>query len=890
MKQAFVLNFAAAALTILTLAPSARAINIGAGVTVTENFDGIGGVAAATLPADWKVDTNNTVRNVGNYSAAVAATAKSAGNNMSATAANGIYNYGAGEVASATDRAVGFISSGSASKTGNLYVKLDNNGASDINSFTISYNVEKYRHGQNPTAYQFQLYYSTDGSTWTSAGTDFLTTFAADGDNNGYAAAPGLTNAVSAKVLTVAVSAGSSLYLCWSYSVATGTTTSNAQGLGVDDVSITANGSMPAEPTTQSSGVSFANVQSRQMDVSWTPGNGASRLVVAKAGSAPTGAPADGTAYPANAAYGTGATALGDGFVVYNGSGSTFTLSGLAGNTTYYVKVFEYNGSGSVANYLTSGTPADGSHATLVSTLSSQSDIVRASGFTEPANIAYALYQEADITDANSIEMARFTLRDGGGSADTDSAATTLTAITLAVVNGGSLRRVALYDGASEIAEVAGGTNVSFSGLAGLAAADGSTKSFSVRATFVTNVVDNQQLQFTVTSATADPDGSMFAAANAGGAASATTGDANRIEVTATKLVFATVPASVGIGQNFAVTVQALDDYNNVDLDSTTAVTLSLASGSGTLGSAAGLTQSLVSGSKSWSDLRMDTIGEFALQAVDGSLAPATSVTITATPPVLAGWDMHAQSGYGTQGMAPTVSDPRVTVGGLTRGTGVGTGGSAAGRAWGGNGWTSTNADSAIGTNQYVTFTITPNSGAKASFASIAKFTYRSSATNIQGTLQYQAGSGDTFHDITTLAYTSSSSSGVALPAIDLSGITALQNVMSGTVVTFRLVNFGTTNSSATWYIFDKDNGAGSDFEVQGTVVSAGSAPAPVTITNIVGTTLTYGGGAGAQFVLVKSASLLGGWTRVHTNFTTPGTFAVSTGSEAASFYRVKSE
>ena len=72
------------------------------------------------------------------------------------------------------------------------------------------------------------------------------------------------------------------------------------------------------------------------MDVSWTSGNGASRIIVAKAGSAPTGTPADGTSYTANATYGTGGTALGDGYVVYNGSGSSFTLTGLSPSTTYY--------------------------------------------------------------------------------------------------------------------------------------------------------------------------------------------------------------------------------------------------------------------------------------------------------------------------------------------------------------------------------------------------------------------------------------------------------------------------------------------------------------------------------------------------------------------------
>jgi hypothetical protein len=80
---------------------------------------------------------------VGTYSAAVTATELRAGNNMSSSAQNGIYNFAAGDPASATDRAVGGISSGTASKSVNIYVQLTNNGSSTINNFTISYNVEK---------------------------------------------------------------------------------------------------------------------------------------------------------------------------------------------------------------------------------------------------------------------------------------------------------------------------------------------------------------------------------------------------------------------------------------------------------------------------------------------------------------------------------------------------------------------------------------------------------------------------------------------------------------------------------------------------------------------------------------------------------------------------
>jgi hypothetical protein len=263
----------------------------------------------------------------------------------------------------------------------------------------------------------------------------------------------------------------------------------------------------------------------------------------------------------------------------------------------------------------------------------SDSDIIRDASFTEPANIAYGSYQESNLT-GSSLEVARFLIRDGGASADADGDDTTLTDLTLSIANHANVRRVALYDGTTEIAEMDAGATVTFTGLSGLVAADDGTKSFSVRASFQSSVTDNQQVSFTITAATADSGGSTFAAADAGGAASATGGDANRIEVTATKLAFDSVPASVGIGANFTAAVQALDANDNLDLDSTASVTITQASGAGTL--TGGTAQALVAGERSFTTLQMDTEGTFRIQAAAGGLTSATSGDITAANTTIA--------------------------------------------------------------------------------------------------------------------------------------------------------------------------------------------------------------------------------------------------------------
>ena len=120
-----------------------------------------------------------------------------------------------------------------------------------------------------------------------------------------------------------------------------------------------------SEPTTQASALAFTGVQVDQMTIGWTSGNGANRIVVVKQGSAVDWTPADLTAPTGVDTNFSSATDQGSGNkICYNGSGTNFTLTGLSSCTNYYVKVFEYNGTGSYVNYLTSGTPLNGNQLT----------------------------------------------------------------------------------------------------------------------------------------------------------------------------------------------------------------------------------------------------------------------------------------------------------------------------------------------------------------------------------------------------------------------------------------------------------------------------------------------------------------------------------------------
>jgi RHS repeat-associated protein len=109
--------------------------------------------------------------------------------------------------------------------------------------------------------------------------------------------------------------------------------------------------SQTAEPTTKASNVVFSNVTANSLTITWTNGNGAKRIVLARESTVMSANyPVDGTAYSFNTAY-TAAPALGSNKVVYNGTGNTFTMTGLTTNKPYALAIFEYNGDGTTSNY-----------------------------------------------------------------------------------------------------------------------------------------------------------------------------------------------------------------------------------------------------------------------------------------------------------------------------------------------------------------------------------------------------------------------------------------------------------------------------------------------------------------------------------------------------------
>ena len=105
-------------------------------------------------------------------------------------------------------------------------------------------------------------------------------------------------------------------------------------------------------PTVAASNLGFGSIEGNRMFTAFTKGNGARRIIIAKAGSAVTAVPVDGTDYVHDFTFGNGDEIAPGEFVVYDGAANSVSINGLSPNTVYHLKIVEYNGTGSSTLYL----------------------------------------------------------------------------------------------------------------------------------------------------------------------------------------------------------------------------------------------------------------------------------------------------------------------------------------------------------------------------------------------------------------------------------------------------------------------------------------------------------------------------------------------------------
>jgi hypothetical protein len=128
--------------------------------------------------------------------------------------------------------------------------------------------------------------------------------------------------------------------------------TSKSMGKTIIENAFTYN--VPA-PGKQARNIQYSNLGDTSGDIHWSRGDGESCIVFLKLTNSGFVTPADQTTYKACNVFGSGTQIGSTGwYCVYNGSGTSVTVSGLTSGAAYTAQVFEYNGSIAFESYLIS--------------------------------------------------------------------------------------------------------------------------------------------------------------------------------------------------------------------------------------------------------------------------------------------------------------------------------------------------------------------------------------------------------------------------------------------------------------------------------------------------------------------------------------------------------
>lgn len=395
----------------------------------------------------------------------------------------------------------------------------------------------------------------------------------------------------------------------------------NYEAFGMDNLILRGIGSAsgPDNPTA----FTASTISTSQIDLAYEDNTDADNIVIVfnqdNNFDTPTGTPTVGNDF-------------GDDEILFVGNGSgIFNHTGLTVSTTYFYRAYSYDGT-----EYSNGISADAT----TNSPDANANIVEAS-FDEPDNIDYLLYNvTSGLDENNAVKIAEFRIQDAGNApSDSDNLTTTLQSLTFNVIGVDNIAALAILDDSEPIVvnlgEVNGidvATSTTFNGL-NIEALDDLTRTFSIYATFNSTVTDNEQVRLIITEAIADATGSTFAATNAGGALTSIDDDDNRIEVTATDLIFDTNTSNVIINEIMAPapTVLAIDGNVNTDLDYTETMTLT-PSTSGIYSISASFVVSAINGEATFDNLLFDTVGTgYTLTADSGALTTDTSSVFDVT-------------------------------------------------------------------------------------------------------------------------------------------------------------------------------------------------------------------------------------------------------------------
>ncbi|HLN95374.1 MAG TPA: hypothetical protein VK183_07035, partial [Flavobacterium sp.] len=163
MKKQLLLSIFGVALALFSLESVAQVSITTAGSAVTQNFDGLGSANNSSVPAGFKIGTD--------WSTGTTVVTQAAGTSgagiLTGSSSGGVYNFANGVTATATDRALGFLSTGSFSSPRSIMYAFTNNTGATITSIDLAWNYEKYRSGTR--AFDWTFFHGSTSAATTAA-------------------------------------------------------------------------------------------------------------------------------------------------------------------------------------------------------------------------------------------------------------------------------------------------------------------------------------------------------------------------------------------------------------------------------------------------------------------------------------------------------------------------------------------------------------------------------------------------------------------------------------------------------------------------------------------------------------------------------------------------
>ncbi len=507
-------------------------VSISSSSPVTENFNAIGSTGTASLPSGWKMTAAGAGTTAG-WAAVANVTATTQGASSGSPATGGRYNWGNGTTTS--DRAVGFMTSGSYSSPNAVMAHYVNNTGATVVDLAISFDIERYR--INSAAASVTFFTSTDGITWTARTAGDSGAFTTG--TSAYNFTTGTVVSKSFNITGLSIANGTPIYLKWNFD----TTGGSSQGLGLDNVSITATGATaPAAPT-----ITGITPGDQQLSVAFTAGS--------TGGSAIT-----------NYKYSTDG---GSNFTDVSPAATTspILITGLTNGTAYNLQIKAVNAIGDgTATASTSGTPRTTPSAPTITTIT-------------PGNELLSVAFTAGADGGSAITNYKYSI-DNGANFITRSPASTASPL---VISG--LTNATAYDVKLLAINVAGdgAASTAVSGTPEAPVTPTITASGSLGALTTTYGTASSNASFSVSGAALSADLVVTAPSGFAVSTSASSGFASSINLSPTANVVPTTTVYVRLAETSAV-----GSYSgNVSLTSTGADPQSIATTSSSVTPAA---------------------------------------------------------------------------------------------------------------------------------------------------------------------------------------------------------------------------------------------------------------------------------------------------------------